>query len=324
MLRAELTTRLGALELAVELTVAPGETLALAGPSGAGKTSVLRAVAGLARPDAGRVVCGEDVWLDTEHGVDRPPEQRRCGYLFQDYALFGHLTAAANVAYGLRGIPRAERRARAVAGLERFGIGGTRRPQAGDAVRRRAPAGRPGPGPGHRPGGPAARRAALGARRPQPRRRHPGPGRGPRLRGGPHPPRHPRLRRGGPARRPRRRPRPGPGRPGRLAGRAGRGPSLGLRGRLHRRGRAQRHGAPAPGGLTRVELDGGGTIFSVVEAEGPVAATVYPWEITLAPPGPAAGRLGPEPPGGRDPLDHGDRRPRPRRAWPRPSPSSPR
>ncbi|MEA2440258.1 MAG: molybdate transport system ATP-binding protein [Thermoleophilaceae bacterium] len=121
MLRAELETRVGALEVELELDVAPGETLALAGPSGAGKTSVLRAVAGLLRPRRGRVVCDDEVWLDTASRVDVPPERRGCGYLFQEYALFPHLSAWRNVAYGL---PRERRRERAHELLERFGLGG--------------------------------------------------------------------------------------------------------------------------------------------------------------------------------------------------------
>jgi molybdate transport system ATP-binding protein len=75
------------------------ETLALVGPSGAGKSSVLRAIAGLLRPDRGRVA-GRDVWLDTAAGVDLPPERRSVGFVFQDYALFPHLDVRRNVAFG--------------------------------------------------------------------------------------------------------------------------------------------------------------------------------------------------------------------------------
>ena len=122
MLRVEAQTRLGALALDVALDVQPGECLALAGPSGAGKTSVLRVAAGLLRPERGLVEAGGETWLDTTRGVDVPPERRRCGYVFQEYALFPHLTAWQNVAYPLRGVPRRQRRERALGLLERFGM----------------------------------------------------------------------------------------------------------------------------------------------------------------------------------------------------------
>jgi molybdate transport system ATP-binding protein len=123
VLRVEAQSRLGALALDVALECAAGECLALAGPSGAGKTSVLRVVAGLLAPERGHVRCGERVWLDTAAGVDVPPEHRRCGYVFQEHALFPHLSAWQNVAYPLRELPRRQRRARALELLERFGVG---------------------------------------------------------------------------------------------------------------------------------------------------------------------------------------------------------
>jgi molybdate transport system ATP-binding protein len=76
------------------------ETLALVGPSGAGKSSVLRAIAGLLRPEHGRIALGDRVWLDTEAGVDLPPERRSVGLVFQEYALFPHLDVRRNVAFG--------------------------------------------------------------------------------------------------------------------------------------------------------------------------------------------------------------------------------
>jgi molybdopterin-binding protein len=85
--------------LAIELVVAR-ETVALVGPSGAGKTSVLRAVAGLLQPEEGEVHMGDDVWLDTAAGRSLPPEERSVGLVFQDYALFPHLTVARNVGFG--------------------------------------------------------------------------------------------------------------------------------------------------------------------------------------------------------------------------------
>jgi molybdenum ABC transporter ATP-binding protein len=85
-----------------DLTVARGETVALVGPSGAGKTTLLRVVAGLLRPDNGRVVLGEEVLLDTDRRIDVAPERRRVGYLFQEYALFPHLDVWHNVRFGAR------------------------------------------------------------------------------------------------------------------------------------------------------------------------------------------------------------------------------
>lgn len=124
MLAVELRTRVGALELDVAFDVPAGTCLALAGPSGAGKTTILRMIAGLARPGHGRIECGGELWLDTRTRVDLAPERRRCGYVFQDYALFGHLSVWRNVAYGLDEMPRAQRRVRALDLLERFGIAG--------------------------------------------------------------------------------------------------------------------------------------------------------------------------------------------------------
>ena len=72
------------------------------GPSGAGKTSLLRAVAGLERHCAGRVALGEEVWLDSERHVHLTPERRRVGYLPQDYGLFPHLTVAGNVRFAAK------------------------------------------------------------------------------------------------------------------------------------------------------------------------------------------------------------------------------
>jgi ABC-type sulfate/molybdate transport systems ATPase subunit len=87
----------------LELALRVGrETVGLVGPSGGGKTSVLRAVAGLERPRRGSVRCGDDVWFDAARGVDVPPERRSVGLVFQEYALFPHLTVAANVAFGGR------------------------------------------------------------------------------------------------------------------------------------------------------------------------------------------------------------------------------
>ena len=95
----DLDHRLRSVRLALALEVG-AETVALVGPSGAGKTSVLRAVAGLLRPDRGRVALGADTWLDTARRIDVPPERRRVGLVFQELALFPHLDVRGNVAFG--------------------------------------------------------------------------------------------------------------------------------------------------------------------------------------------------------------------------------
>ncbi|HEV2757367.1 MAG TPA: ABC transporter ATP-binding protein [Actinomycetota bacterium] len=94
----------------VDLTVAPGSVVALLGPSGCGKTTLLRAIAGLERPDAGTIEVGGRV-LGGD-GVHVVPEKRRVGMVFQDWALFPHLSVGANVAFGL---PRRERGSERVA-----------------------------------------------------------------------------------------------------------------------------------------------------------------------------------------------------------------
>ena len=95
-----------------------GELLALVGPSGAGKTSMLRVLAGLLRPQRGRVTVGDDCWCDTDRGHFVAPQQRHVGLVFQHYALMPHLSALDNVALALLHLPRAERRARARHWLE--------------------------------------------------------------------------------------------------------------------------------------------------------------------------------------------------------------
>jgi molybdate transport system ATP-binding protein len=96
-LRADFTLPLRTFELALALEV--GDTVALVGPSGAGKTSVLRAIAGLVRPPLGTIALGADVWLDSGRKIFRKPDERRVGLVFQEYALFPHMTVRQNVAY---------------------------------------------------------------------------------------------------------------------------------------------------------------------------------------------------------------------------------
>jgi len=102
---------------------APGELLALVGPSGAGKTAVLRIVAGLTRPQTGRVAVGDEVWCDTAQGIFQPPQRRRVGLVFQSYALMPHLSAIDNVALPLLHLPRPQRVAEARRWLDHVGLG---------------------------------------------------------------------------------------------------------------------------------------------------------------------------------------------------------
>jgi molybdate transport system ATP-binding protein len=279
-------TRIGALHLDVELAIERG-CLALAGPSGAGKSTALRVAAGLHRPRAGRVRCGGEVWLDSRHGVFVPAERRSCGVLFQDYALFPHLSALDNVAYGLRGAPRSERRRRAAALLERFGL----------SERARAR-------PRELSGGERQRVALARALAPSPRALlldEPLSALDARSRARATRELSAHLREAGV--------------PVLLvthdfAEAAMLADEVAVidAGRVVQRGRAATLAAspasafvadftgaavlfgtarPGPGGLTAVALDGGGEILSAMGATGPVAATVYPWDVALEPPGTA-------------------------------------
>jgi molybdate transport system ATP-binding protein len=285
LLRVDVTHTLGALSLDVALAVDRGECLALAGPSGAGKTSVLRVAAGLLRPEQGRVRANGEIWLDTEHGIDVPAERRRCGYVFQHYALFPHLSAWQNVAYPLRGLGRAERRDRAVALLDRFGLaeladarpdtlsGGERQrvavaralarepevllldePLSALDARTRAAAARELGGVLRDSEAPTllvthdfTEAAQLGDRVGIVDR-----GRVIQL-----------------------------GTPSELAAAPSSAFVADFTGAVVLTGVARR----GPGGVTRVELHGGGTVTSTDSADGAVAVSVYPWEITIEPAG---------------------------------------
>ena len=287
-LSAWIESELREFELAVDLTVSAGRCLALVGPSGAGKSTVLRAIAGLHRPDAGRVALGDEAWLDRYAGIDLPPERRRCGFVFQEYALFPHLSAWRNVAFGLDAVPRDQRRARALAALDALGVsavaeappaelsGGERQRVALARALARDPAvlllDEPLSALDSRTAATAARELAATLARTA----------APTVlvthdfsqaalladevavidRGG--------IVQRGTASELSARPRSAF-----VADFAGAAVLFGV-------------AAGAPGGATRVALDGGGVITSTDEAEGRVGAAVYPWEITLEPAGSAA------------------------------------
>lgn len=106
----------------VSLAVYPGEILALVGPSGCGKTTLLRLLAGFEPPDAGQILLQDRPVAG--NGASVPPEQRGIGMVFQDYALFPHLTAAENVTFGLPRLSRAQQAETAADWLERVGLAG--------------------------------------------------------------------------------------------------------------------------------------------------------------------------------------------------------
>jgi molybdate transport system ATP-binding protein len=117
--------------LDVHIEASPGITI-LFGPSGAGKSTLLDCVAGLVRPDDGRIVAGGDVLFDSARGIDIPVPQRRTAYVFQNLALFPHLNAEENVAYGLKHFHEEERRKRAEAILKAFRVENLRKQKPGE------------------------------------------------------------------------------------------------------------------------------------------------------------------------------------------------
>lgn len=112
--------RLRTFGLDVEFSVPEGVTV-IFGPSGSGKTSVLQCIAGLVRPDAGTISVAGEVMFDSSRAIDLSPQSRRVGYVFQELALFPHMTAAQNVAFGIR-VNGAERMRLVSETLERFRI----------------------------------------------------------------------------------------------------------------------------------------------------------------------------------------------------------
>jgi molybdate transport system ATP-binding protein len=117
--------------LTVGFEISPGIAI-LFGPSGAGKTTLLDCIAGLTPPDTGKIAIGARVFFDAEKGANLPVQDRGVGYVFQDLALFPHLTAEQNVAYGLARLDGIERRRRKETILESFRISHLRRQKPGE------------------------------------------------------------------------------------------------------------------------------------------------------------------------------------------------
>ena len=114
----------GPIPLAADFSCEPGEVLALVGPSGSGKTTLLRAIAGLYHPNGGRITCGGSTWFDSERAIHLAPQQRRVGFVFQDYALFPHLTVADNVGAAIDRASQAGSRDRVAALLAQVNLSG--------------------------------------------------------------------------------------------------------------------------------------------------------------------------------------------------------
>lgn len=112
-LTARIEKRWGAFRLNVDLSAESGQALALLGASGCGKSVTLKCIAGIDKPDRGRIVLDGQVLFDSERGVNLPPQKRRIGFLFQNYALFPNMTVEQNIAVSLGRLSRFQRKRRA-------------------------------------------------------------------------------------------------------------------------------------------------------------------------------------------------------------------
>ncbi len=122
MLELHVTKRLGAVHVAAELACPSQGVVALFGRSGAGKTSLVNMLAGLLRPDSGRIALRDAVLFDSASGIDLPPERRRIGYVFQEGRLFPHMRVRENLLYGWRRAPADERRIRLAEVVDLLGL----------------------------------------------------------------------------------------------------------------------------------------------------------------------------------------------------------
>src|SRR5215472_6509198 len=123
MLEISVEKRLGSFGFAAEAALPASGVLALFGRSGAGKTTLVNMLAGLLRPDTGRIAISGRALFDSTAGIDLPPERRRIGYVFQEGRLFPHLSVRTNLLYGHRRIPAEERTVKLPEIVELLGIG---------------------------------------------------------------------------------------------------------------------------------------------------------------------------------------------------------
>lgn len=116
-LRVCIKKKLNYFDLDITFSCSDEELLAMIGPSGGGKTTIIRMIAGLEMPDEGHISYGNEVWFDSAQRINVSPQKRRLGYVFQDYTLFPHLTLRKNASFATRDRKRAD------ALLDQFGIG---------------------------------------------------------------------------------------------------------------------------------------------------------------------------------------------------------
>ena len=126
-LSVQIQKKAGDFQLDVDFTAGTGEALALLGASGCGKSMTLKCIAGVERPDRGRIVLDGEVLYDSERGVCVTPQRRRIGYLFQNYALIPHMTAAQNIAAGARHMEASQRKERVAQLVSQLGLEGKER-----------------------------------------------------------------------------------------------------------------------------------------------------------------------------------------------------
>jgi len=134
MLEIDIEKRLRDFDLQLRLDVNQGQTLMLVGDNGCGKTTLLNLIAGLDRPDRGRIALDGRSLFDSDLGIDLPPEARGVGYVFQSYALFPHMSVYDNVAFGLRArkMPAEDIDRRVEKHLKEAGLWEIRRAKAAD------------------------------------------------------------------------------------------------------------------------------------------------------------------------------------------------
>lgn len=124
MFQFQFRKKLARFELNVSVELPEGAVLGLFGPSGCGKSMTLRCLAGLEFPDSGIIQVGDTVLFDAERCINVPPRQRKMGFLFQNYALFPHLTVEKNIEFGLNGLPEDVRKKKVAKAMERMRLKG--------------------------------------------------------------------------------------------------------------------------------------------------------------------------------------------------------